>query len=63
GDNHLWLFAQGNGAVFHAGPSSQMNWISTAGGVARSTNRAAQRRDRAMQKLRDSDEAAVARLA
>ncbi|AIO69482.1 RICIN domain-containing protein [Burkholderia oklahomensis] len=32
GDNHLWLFAQGNGAVFHAGPSSQMNWISTAGG-------------------------------
>lgn len=32
GDNHLWLFAQGNGTVFHAGPSSQMNWISTAGG-------------------------------
>ncbi|WDD93078.1 RICIN domain-containing protein [Burkholderia sp. FERM BP-3421] len=31
GDNHLWLFAQANGSVFHAGPSSQMNWISTNG--------------------------------
>jgi galactose oxidase len=31
GDNHLWLFAQSNGAVFHAGPSAQMNWITTTG--------------------------------
>jgi len=31
GDNHLWLFAQANGTVFHAGPSAQMNWISTTG--------------------------------
>ncbi|WP_323122061.1 RICIN domain-containing protein [Burkholderia alba] len=31
GDNHLWLFAQAGGTVFHAGPSSQMNWISTSG--------------------------------
>ncbi|MFL6602255.1 MAG: RICIN domain-containing protein [Steroidobacteraceae bacterium] len=31
GDNHLWLFATSNGAVFHAGPSAQMNWITTAG--------------------------------
>lgn len=31
GDNHLWLFAQANGTVFHAGPSAQMNWISTSG--------------------------------
>ncbi len=31
GDNHLWLFATSNGAVFHAGPSSQMNWITTGG--------------------------------
>jgi hypothetical protein len=31
GDNHLWLFATSNGNVFHAGPSSQMNWISTSG--------------------------------
>jgi hypothetical protein len=31
GDNHLWLFAQSNGSVFHAGPSAQMNWITTAG--------------------------------
>jgi hypothetical protein len=31
GDNHLWLFAQSNGAVFHAGPSAQMNWITTSG--------------------------------
>jgi galactose oxidase len=34
GDNHLWLFAQSNGAVFHAGPSAQMNWISTSGNGA-----------------------------
>jgi galactose oxidase len=31
GDNHLWLFAAPNGEVFHAGPSAQMNWITTAG--------------------------------
>ncbi len=31
GDNHMWLFAQSNGMVFQAGPSSQMNWISTSG--------------------------------
>jgi len=31
GDNHLWLFATSNGKVFHAGPSSQMNWIDTNG--------------------------------
>jgi hypothetical protein len=31
GDNHLWLFAQANGTVFHAGPSAQMNWITTDG--------------------------------
>jgi len=31
GDNHLWLFAQSNGAVFQAGPSAQMNWITTSG--------------------------------
>jgi len=30
-DNHAWLFAQPNGMVFHAGPSKQTNWISTAG--------------------------------
>jgi hypothetical protein len=29
GDNHLWLFAQANGKVFHAGPSANMNWIDT----------------------------------
>jgi galactose oxidase len=29
GDNHLWMFAQSNGTVFQAGPSSQMNWINT----------------------------------
>jgi galactose oxidase len=34
GDNHLWLFAQGNGSVFHAGPSAQMNWITTGGSGA-----------------------------
>jgi galactose oxidase len=31
GDNHLWLFAGANGRVFHAGPSSQMHWITTSG--------------------------------
>ncbi len=31
GDNHLWLFAQSRGSVFHAGPSAQMNWITTTG--------------------------------
>jgi hypothetical protein len=31
GDNHLWMFAQSDGAVFQAGPSAQMNWITTAG--------------------------------
>jgi galactose oxidase len=30
-DNHLWLFAAPNGNVFHAGPSAQMNWITTSG--------------------------------
>ena len=31
-DNHAWLFAQSGGTVFHAGPSKQMNWITTTGG-------------------------------
>jgi galactose oxidase len=31
GDNHPWLFAAPGGRVFHAGPSRQMNWISTTG--------------------------------
>jgi galactose oxidase len=30
-DNHPWLFAQAHGTVFQAGPSRQMNWITTAG--------------------------------
>jgi galactose oxidase len=30
-DNHPWLFAQANGTVFQAGPSKQMNWITTKG--------------------------------
>lgn len=30
-DNHAWLFAAGNGRVFHAGPSKQMNWVDTTG--------------------------------
>ncbi|MGF6639858.1 galactose oxidase [Paraburkholderia sp. MM5496-R1] len=30
-DNHMWLFADSNGTVFHAGPSRAMQWISTAG--------------------------------
>ena len=31
GDNHVWLFAQGGGRVFHAGPSANMKWIDTTG--------------------------------
>jgi galactose oxidase len=31
GDNHAWLFSTGNGVVFHAGPSVEMNWFDTAG--------------------------------
>jgi galactose oxidase len=31
GDNHLWLFSAANGEVFQAGPSAQMNWITTSG--------------------------------
>jgi galactose oxidase len=30
-DNHAWLFAISGGAVFQAGPSKQMNWITTSG--------------------------------
>ncbi len=30
-DNHLWLFATGDNRVFHAGPSVNMNWITTGG--------------------------------
>lgn len=30
-DNHAWLFATSSGGVFHAGPSKQMNWITTTG--------------------------------
>ena len=30
-DNHLWLFATGDNRVFHAGPSANMNWITTDG--------------------------------
>jgi galactose oxidase len=30
-DNHVWLFAQSNGTAFQAGPSKQMNWITTIG--------------------------------
>ncbi|WP_158592188.1 galactose oxidase-like domain-containing protein [Noviherbaspirillum sedimenti] len=30
GDNHLWLFAQANGRVFHAGPGANMHWIDTS---------------------------------
>ena len=30
-DNHTWLFAASGGRVFQAGPSRQMNWISTTG--------------------------------
>src|SRR5690242_19738734 len=31
GDNHPWLFAAAGGRVFHAGPSPQMNWLTTTG--------------------------------
>lgn len=34
GDNHMWLFAAPDGAVFHAGPSSRMHWVSTVGAGA-----------------------------
>jgi galactose oxidase len=30
-DNHPWLIAQPGGTVFQAGPSKQMNWITTKG--------------------------------
>jgi galactose oxidase len=30
-DNHPWLFAVSGGGVFHAGPSRNMNWITTTG--------------------------------
>jgi galactose oxidase len=30
-DNHAWLFAWKGGSVFHAGPSSAMNWYGTDG--------------------------------
>ncbi|BAO91448.1 RICIN domain-containing protein [Caballeronia cordobensis] len=30
-DNHAWMFAVGNGRVFHAGPSRAMHWFDTAG--------------------------------
>ncbi len=30
-DNHAWLFGWTAGRVFHAGPSRQMHWITTAG--------------------------------
>ena len=30
-DNHGWFFAVSGGRLFHAGPSKNMNWITTAG--------------------------------
>jgi len=30
-DNHAWLFGVSGGVAFHAGPSTKMNWITTAG--------------------------------
>lgn len=30
-DNHGWFFAVAGGSVFHAGPSKQLNWITTTG--------------------------------
>ncbi|MFV6026933.1 discoidin domain-containing protein [Streptomyces sp. NPDC056264] len=30
-DNHMWLYATSGGRVLQAGPSKQMNWISTEG--------------------------------
>ncbi|SAL67382.1 oxidase [Caballeronia udeis] len=37
-DNHMWLFADSNGLVFHAGPSRAMQWIGTAGTGSMSTS-------------------------
>src|SRR5262249_36023597 len=34
GDNHLWLIAQSDGWVFHAGPAAAMHWIDTKNGGA-----------------------------
>ncbi|MFL9965760.1 kelch repeat-containing protein, partial [Paraburkholderia sediminicola] len=36
-DNHMWLFADSNGMVFHAGPSQAMQWIGTTGTGSMST--------------------------
>jgi hypothetical protein len=33
-DNHGWFIATSDGKVFHAGPSKQMNWITTTGSGA-----------------------------
>ncbi|MCU4121658.1 galactose oxidase-like domain-containing protein [Variovorax sp. N23] len=33
-DNHMWLFGQGDGWVFQAGPSAAMHWIDTRGAGA-----------------------------
>ena len=30
-DNHAWLFATAGGRVFHAGPSTQLNWFTASG--------------------------------
>lgn len=30
-DSHYWVFAAGNGKVFHAGPGTTMHWITTEG--------------------------------
>ncbi|KAF1814156.1 galactose oxidase [Eremomyces bilateralis CBS 781.70] len=40
-DNHAWLFGWKNQAVFHAGPSTAMNWYTTtgSGGVTGAGNR------------------------
>ena len=39
-DNHPWLFAQARGTAFQAGPSRQMNWITTTGrGAIKSAGR------------------------
>ncbi len=42
-DNHAWLFGVAGGAVFHAGPSAQMNWFGTSG--TGSTSSAGKRAD------------------
>jgi galactose oxidase len=41
GDNHAWLFTTSNGRIFHAGPSAQMNWITTSasGAITSAGNR------------------------